>query len=112
MVIDKVITVAFDVREEAEQLKKFKTAHDDYKQERDLKYARVVEMVKREACYIGSDGKALEAALGVIDVDAVHCKDCKHWLPIEPTDSEGVRYCEYAKWLVGANGYCVYGERK
>lgn len=42
----------------------------------------------------------------------VRCKDCKHWKPCEVKGFEGHKYCEWAGWLVGENGYCVYGEVK
>ena len=55
---------------------------------------------------------------GVIDrvpeadvVEVVRCKDCKHWIGGFTGSTENVKRCEYAHYLVGGNGYCVYGER-
>lgn len=45
-------------------------------------------------------------------VEVVRCKDCKHWLKDVAGCTENVGRCEWANWMVGENGYCVYGERK
>ena len=45
-------------------------------------------------------------------VEVVRCKDCKHWLKDVPGCTDFVGRCEWAKYMVGAAGYCVYGERK
>ena len=44
------------------------------------------------------------------DMNIVHCKDCKHWGTGVPGETENVKCCEYGKYMVGENGYCVYGE--
>ena len=46
------------------------------------------------------------------DTDIVHCKDCKHWGTGVPGETENVKCCEHGKYMVGANGYCVYGEKE
>lgn len=58
-------------------------------------------------------------ALGVVEeaptvdaVEVVRCKDCKHWLKDVGGCTDQVGRCEWANYMVGANGYCVYGERK
>ena len=45
-------------------------------------------------------------------LNIVHCKDCKHWGTGIAGETENVKCCEYGKYMVGANGYCVYGEKK
>lgn len=45
-------------------------------------------------------------------VEVVQCKDCKHWGTGYGGETEHVKVCEFANYMVGANGYCVYGERK
>lgn len=45
-------------------------------------------------------------------VEVVRCKDCKHWLKDVPGCTEFVGRCRWACYMVGAAGYCVYGERK
>ena len=42
----------------------------------------------------------------------VRCKDCKHWLKDYPGCTDAIGRCEWANYMVGCNGYCVYGERK
>ena len=45
-------------------------------------------------------------------LNIVHCKDCKHWGTGIVGETENVKCCEYGKYMVGANGYCIYGEKK
>lgn len=45
-------------------------------------------------------------------LNIVHCKDCKHWGTGVAGETENVKCCEYGKYMVGDNGYCVYGEKK
>ena len=42
----------------------------------------------------------------------VRCKNCKHWGTGYGGETEHIKVCEYANYMVGKNGYCVYGERK
>ena len=42
----------------------------------------------------------------------VRCKDCKHWLHDFPGCTDAIGRCEWANYMVGCNGYCVYGERR
>ena len=44
-------------------------------------------------------------------LNIIHCKDCIHWGTGIAGETENVKCCEYGKYMVGANGYCVYGER-
>ena len=45
-------------------------------------------------------------------LNLVHCKDCKHWGTGVAGETENVKCCEYGKYMVGENGYCVYGEKE
>lgn len=45
-------------------------------------------------------------------VEVVRCKDCKHWLKDVPGCTDFVGRCEWANYMIGAAGYCVYGERR
>ena len=45
-------------------------------------------------------------------VEVVRCKDCKHWLKDVAGCTDFVGRCEFANYMVGATGYCSYGERK
>lgn len=54
----------------------------------------------------------LKDAPTVDAVEVVRCKDCKHWLKDFAGCSDTVGRCEWANYAVGADGYCLYGERK
>ena len=45
-------------------------------------------------------------------LNIVHCKDCKHWGTGVAGEIKNIKCCEYGKYMVGANGYCVYGEKE
>lgn len=42
----------------------------------------------------------------------VHCRDCMHWGTGAAGETDMVKCCEYAKYMVGNNGYCGYAEKK
>ena len=46
------------------------------------------------------------------EMDIVHCKDCIHWGTGIAGETEYVKCCEYGRYMVGMNGYCVYGEKE
>ena len=46
------------------------------------------------------------------DMNIVHCKDCIHWGTGIAGETENIKCCEYGKYMVGENGYCVYGEKE
>ena len=41
----------------------------------------------------------------------VRCRDCKHWRKDFAGCTEFVGRCDYANYMIGANGYCLYGEK-
>lgn len=43
--------------------------------------------------------------------DLVRCKDCKHWSDGVAGCTDHVKCCKIGFYMVGENGYCVYGER-
>ena len=45
-------------------------------------------------------------------LNLVHCKDCKHWGTGVAGETENVKCCECGRYMVGMNGYCVYGEKE
>ena len=58
---------------------------------------------------------SLIARATVADVVEVpcHCKDCKHWMDFPNCGcTEFVKVCALAEYMIGQNGYCLYGERK
>ena len=71
---------------------------------------------------VGADGsilipvhcvrKYIKEAPAVDAVIPVLCTDCKHWLKDVHGCTDFVGRCELANYMVGATGYCVYGERR
>lgn len=59
------------------------------------------------AYFIGRmDGKKEKEA------EIVHCKECKHWKHIGHLGcNDFVKVCGLANYMIGATGYCLYGER-
>lgn len=54
---------------------------------------------------------------GMIAADVVEvpcrCKDCKHWMDFPNCGcTDFVKVCALAEYMIGANGYCLYGEKK
>lgn len=45
-------------------------------------------------------------------VEVVRCKDCKYWSDGVAGCTDHVKMCKIGFYMVGENGYCVYGERK
>lgn len=56
--------------------------------------------------------EAIEAAPAIDAVEVVRCRDCKRWGTGYGGETEHIKVCEFANYMVGENGYCVYGERK
>ena len=53
------------------------------------------------------------ARFPTIDAEpVVRCKDCEHWGTGYGGETDNVKVCDFANYMVGKNGYCVYGERK
>lgn len=65
--------------------------------------------------YIGNIYDAIDEIVAAPTVDAVEvvrCGKCKHWLKDVAGCTDNVGRCEWANYMVGAAGYCVYGERR
>ena len=45
-------------------------------------------------------------------VEVVRCKDCKQWSDGVAGCTDHVKCCKIGFYMVGENGYCVYGEKK
>jgi hypothetical protein len=54
----------------------------------------------------------IEAAPTVDAVEVVRCRDCKYWVTDVSGCTEFVRRCELASYMIGAAGFCLYGERR
>ena len=63
-------------------------------------------------CYNALVNSLIEKEPAVDAVPVVRCKDCKHWGVGVAGETERVKCCEYGRYMVGENGYCVYGEKK
>lgn len=46
------------------------------------------------------------------EISTVHCKECKHWGTGYPAETDHVKCCSLAKYMIGENGSCTYGARK
>lgn len=42
----------------------------------------------------------------------VRCKDCQHWSDGVAGCTDHVKCCKIGFYMIGENGYCVYGERR
>lgn len=77
-----------------------------------------LQIIDNYAKTVSEDGlvvvNAIKDIINIIcpTIDVVRCKDCKHWIGGFTGSTENVKRCEYAHYLVGGNGYCVYGEAK
>ena len=71
-------------------------------------YIRYVERLNERSVF----KQEIMAAPTVDAVQVVRCKNCKHWGTGVAVETEHVKCCEYAKYMVGENGYCVYGEQR
>lgn len=72
-------------------------------------------LVRRNRASYHNKDDVIAAIAGQPSVDAVEvvrCKDCKHWLKDVAGCTDSVGRCEWANYMIGAVGYCVYGERR
>lgn len=40
------------------------------------------------------------------------CKDCKRWGAGYPCETDKIKCCQLAGYMIGGNGYCIYAEKK
>lgn len=45
-------------------------------------------------------------------VQVVHCKDCTQWGCGLPMETDSIKCCGFGGYMVGKEGYCVYGQKK
>lgn len=57
-------------------------------------------------------GETIDSISLVGALPVVRCKNCRQWGTGFPAETDCVKCCRYAGYMVGENGYCVYGERK
>lgn len=70
-------------------------------------FDRGYDIAMRRAMRIIRNAHAVDA------VPVIRCKDCKWWgLPEGMYATENVKHCEFGRYMVASDGYCVYGEVK
>lgn len=79
--------------------------------------ATMIETLEQIKANPKMDGQEMHIIAGIaaptIDaVPVVRCRECIHWVGDFPGATKYVKRCEWAGYMVGENGYCVYGERK
>ena len=67
-------------------------------------------MTRKQAleCFVN----ILSEAPAVDAVPVVRCRECRHWGTGHCAETDAIKVCEYADYMIGCNGYCVYGERR
>ena len=64
------------------------------------------------ACWVDDmRGEVIDAPTADV-VPLMRCEECKHWLKDVAGCTDFVGRCELANYMIGAAGYCVYGEKK
>lgn len=74
--------------------------------------ARKYEYSECTELTIYEDMHEVKTAPAVDAVEVVWCGECNHWRKDVIGCTDFVGYCGLAKYMVGATGYCVYGERE
>lgn len=79
-----------------------------------VQYRLPIESEKAEviAVCVNVTRRIIKAAPAVDAVEVVRCEKCKHWRKDVAGCTEHIGRCEWAGYMVGAPGYCVYGERR
>lgn len=65
--------------------------------------------IPNDAPYKASVKRVVAQQPTVEAVPVVRCKKCEHWGTGGAGETKHVKCCEYAKYMVGENGYCCYG---
>lgn len=57
--------------------------------------------------------KTIDAIPAADAAEVVGCKNCKHWKHFDHLGcTDFAKVCGLANYMTGANGFCLYGERK
>ena len=116
----------FTVQKAANELKELREFKAIYQKEMDYSYAtfmynKAIDDLTEKIVgygtydYYGNVIDVLEIAEKLKEhktLNIVHCKDCKHWGTGIAGETKNIKCCEYGKYMVGENGYCVYGEKE
>ena len=77
---------------------------------KDAVYKSFTPYQREWASTINQINKAIDAQPTVDAVPVVRCKNCTRWGTGVAGETEHVKCCEFGRYMVGENGYCVYGE--
>ena len=66
--------------------------------------------IPNDAPYKASVKRVVAQQPTVEAVPVVRCKNCTRWGTGAAGEAAHVKCCEFGKYMVGENGYCVYGE--
>lgn len=72
----------------------------------------LIEATRKWGCQIGLYGCMADHLIANGVTIPIRCKECNHWLKDVPGCTDAIGRCRFGNYMVGANGYCVYGERK
>ena len=72
---------------------------------------KLIELIRREVPPPFAERIADHLIEGGVEIP-VRCKGCKRWAKDVAGCTDFVGRCEWAGYMIGATGYCVYGERK
>ena len=54
----------------------------------------------------------LDDIMALPETELIRCKECRHWADGVSGCTDHVKCCKIGFYMVGENGYCVYGERR
>lgn len=78
-----------------------------------------LEMLRRNYGLKAGYRDAMTDAIGEVHdapaidaVTVVRCKDCRRWGAGYPSETDKIKCCQIAGYMIGENGYCLYAEAK
>ncbi len=77
--------------------------------------SRKALLAEYDRTHVGEPGNARKLIEDAPVVDAapvVRCNKCKFWSDGVPGCTDHVKVCTLGFYMVGENGFCVFGERK
>lgn len=78
-----------------------------------LRYCKRMKMYGIKIEMLETIIKLVEETYAVDAVEVVRCRDCKNWKHLDHIGcTDFAKLCKWGGYMVGANGYCVYGERR
>lgn len=71
---------------------------------------KLIKLLERS--YFFSDASLADCLIANDVVPVLRCKKCKYWSDGIKECTDRVKFCTIGYYMVGENGYCVFGERK